>query len=215
MKSTEEEETSNRAKGISRRKFLKGAGIGTVGVAVAGSYLVGTRRSDAAPADKNILGPGAVLLSLNVNGITHSVNAEPRESLAEVLRNQLHLTGTKVSCDRGACGACTVLVDDVPVCSCSTLAHDVADSKVETIEGLMNEGQLSALQKSFIGHDGMQCGFCTPGMIMSSTALLNRIPNPSLDQVRESLAGNLCRCGTYPKVFDAVLDAAKNSGRKR
>ena len=215
MKSTENEDTAKTKKGMSRRKFLRGAGIGTVGVAVAGSYLAGTGRSEATPADKNLLGPGAVPLSLTVNGIKHSVKSEPRETLAEVLRDQLHLTGTKVSCDRGACGACTVLVDEVPVCSCSTLAHDVAGSKIETIEGVMDEGQLSALQKSFIDHDGMQCGFCTSGMIISSKALLKRIPNPSLDQVREALAGNLCRCGTYPKVFDAVLAAAKNAGKKR
>jgi xanthine dehydrogenase YagT iron-sulfur-binding subunit len=215
MKPNEQEDSTKTKKLLSRRKFLKGAGIGTVGVAVAGSYLAGAEQSDATPADMNILGPGAVPLSLNVNGKALSVQAEPRETLADVLRNRLHLTGTKLSCERGACGACTVLVDGAPICSCLTLAHDVAGRKVETIEGLMDEGQLNALQKSFIDHDGMQCGFCTSGMIMSSTALLRKTPSPTLDQVREELAGNLCRCGTYPKVFDAVLDATKNIGKKR
>lgn len=214
MESTEGSEGAEHGRNISRRKFLKGAGLGTVGLAVGGSVIATSARTTPAAPDRNVLGPASAHLALHVNGTTHTLTVEPRETLAEVLRNHLHLTGTKISCDRGACGACTVLADNTPICSCSTLAHDAAGKNILTVEGLMDGDRLSALQQSFIDHDGMQCGFCTPGLIMSCAALLHHTPHPSMDEVREAVSGNLCRCGSYPKVFDAVLDAAKSIGTK-
>ncbi|MGB0127816.1 MAG: 4-hydroxybenzoyl-CoA reductase subunit gamma [Rhodocyclaceae bacterium] len=145
-----------------------------------------------------------------------SVNGRPREDavaenalLIDYLRDTLGLTGTKQGCDGGECGACTVLVDNVPRLACSTLAHSVAGRQVETIEGLATEGQISRLQRAFHEHLGTQCGFCTPGMIMAAEALLRRNPNPDRQTVREALSGNLCRCTGYVKILDAVEAAAR------
>jgi 4-hydroxybenzoyl-CoA reductase subunit gamma len=145
-----------------------------------------------------------------------SVNGRPREDavaenalLIDYLRDTLGLTGTKQGCDGGECGACTVLVDNVPRLACSTLAHSVAGRHVETIEGLASEGQMSRLQRAFHEHLGTQCGFCTPGMIMAAEALLRRNPQPDRQAVREALSGNLCRCTGYVKILDAVEAAAR------
>jgi 4-hydroxybenzoyl-CoA reductase subunit gamma len=145
-----------------------------------------------------------------------SVNGRPREDavaenalLIDYLRDTLGLTGTKQGCDGGECGACTVLVDNVPRLACSTLAHSVAGRQVETIEGLATEGQISRLQRAFHEHLGTQCGFCTPGMIMAAEALLRRNPTPDRQTVREALSGNLCRCTGYVKILDAVEAAAR------
>src|SRR5262249_2602146 len=129
-------------------------------------------------------------------------------TLAETLRFELGLTGTKVVCDRGACSACTVHLDGVPVCSCLTLAIDVGERKITTIEGLARGDKLLPIQEQFIQQDALQCGFCTPGMVMSCAALLSRNPKPTLDEVKTAVSGNLCRCGTYPKVFAAVMAAS-------
>jgi len=203
-------ETIEKKHRLSRRKFLKGAGVTTIGAAIATSgVLKGIGERAQMAEGGSVLGPGTIPLTLNINGRALTTNAEPRETLAEVLRNHFQLTGTKISCDRGACGSCTVLVDGEPVCSCHTLAIDAVDHKIQSIEGLMNGEQLHAVQQAFIDHDGMQCGFCTPGMIMSCNALLDKNPHPSLEDVKQAVSGNLCRCGTYPKVFEAVLAAAK------
>ncbi|MFQ5707074.1 MAG: (2Fe-2S)-binding protein [bacterium] len=199
-------------KGISRRSFLKGVGLTSVGVATATGtgLLVKLRKSGILPAEGKILGPEAVPIVLRVNGKATTVKVEPRMTLADVLREHLHLTGTKVGCDRGACGACTVLLDGKNVASCMTLAVDAAGLPVETIEGLSpsdGNGTLHAIQESFIEHDALQCGFCTSGMIMSCKHLLDHNPNPTLEEVKVATSGNLCRCGTYPKVFQAVLAA--------
>lgn len=155
------------------------------------------------------LGPGAVPIVLQINGAAHSLSVEPRMTLAEALRDNLGLTGTKVVCDRGSCSACTVWMDKVPTLSCMTLAVDVGPRKITTIEGIASGGHLHPLQEAFVKHDAMQCGFCTPGMVMSCVALLDRNPNPTLDDVKHAVSGNLCRCGTYPKVFAATLEAAR------
>ena len=189
--------------GLSRRGFLKGSAIsGAVAVAVPGAF--------AAPAPK-VVGPAALEVALHVNGKKQTVRIEPRTTLAEALRTQLHLTGTKVVCDRGACSACTVHLDGTPVNSCLTLAIAVGDRKITTIEGLAKGAALTPLQKAFVEHDALQCGFCTPGMVMSCAALLSKNPKPTLDDVKSAVAGNLCRCGTYPKVFAATLAAAGQS----
>jgi xanthine dehydrogenase YagT iron-sulfur-binding subunit len=149
-----------------------------------------------------------VKVSLQVNGAAREVEIEPRVTLLNALRNHLDLTGTKKICDRGSCGGCTVLVDGAAVNSCLMLALDAEGRKVETIEGLASGGKLHPLQEEFCAHDALQCGFCTPGMVMACKALLDRKKEPSLDDIREGISGNICRCGTYNKIFDAVRAAA-------
>ena len=148
------------------------------------------------------------LLSLEVNGRPHQVAAAGSALLLEVLRDQLGLTGTKQGCDGGECGACTVLVDGQPRLACITLAASVAGRRIETIEGLSEAGRMSRLQQAFHEQLGTQCGFCTPGMVMAAEALLRREPRPSEPQIREALAGNLCRCTGYVKIIESVQAAA-------
>ncbi len=150
-----------------------------------------------------------VSIILRVNGATRTIRVEPRMTLAEALRGPMGLTGTKIACNRGACSACTVWLDGLPICSCMMLAVDVGERNITTIEGLAHGDTLHPVQQAFIDHDALQCGFCTPGMIMSCAALLERNANPSTDDVRTAISGHLCRCGTYPHVVSATLDAAK------
>lgn len=201
--------------GMSRRAFLRGAGITAAGSALLESGLLQEAR--AASLETASRGPGAVPISLQVNGTVRSVQVEPRATLAEVLRNELHLSGTKVICDRGACSGCTVWLDGTPVNSCMTFALDVGRQEVTTIEGLAPAGSLHPVQAAFVEHDALQCGYCTPGMVMSCAALLEKNPNPTLAEVKHAVRGNLCRCGTYPKVFAAALGAAQTmrSGRAK
>ena len=147
-------------------------------------------------------------LRLGFNGKLHALNVEPRVVLADALRERLGLTGTKVGCGRGACGSCTVLVDGESVCSCLLLAAEVQGKKITTIEGLATDGRLAPIQEAFVKADALQCGFCTSGMVMSCKALLDRNPRPSREEIRHAVSGNLCRCGTYPHVLDAVERAA-------
>jgi carbon-monoxide dehydrogenase small subunit/xanthine dehydrogenase YagT iron-sulfur-binding subunit len=155
-----------------------------------------------------VVGPGAVSLSLSVNGRTLRVRVDPGTTLADALRQSLGLTGTKIGCDRGACSACTVWVDGEVVASCMTLVFDVRGRQVTTIEGLAQGGRLHPVQQAFVDHDALQCGFCTPGMVMSCAALLERHPNCTLADVKAAVSGHLCRCGTYPNIFKATLAAA-------
>ncbi len=150
-----------------------------------------------------------VAVSLTVNGRPHSLTIEPRETLADVLRDHLSLTGTKVSCDAQVCGACTVLVDGLPVSACTFLASDADGRRVRTVEGLRTEAGLSPLQQAFIDSAAFQCGFCTPGMLMAATALLEEQPDPSREDVVRGLEGNLCRCTGYEPIVQAVLAAAR------
>lgn len=161
--------------------------------------------NDAMPS----VGPDAVPIALQINGVTRTVHAEPHMTLAEALRGPLGLTGTKIACNRGACSACTVWLDGQPVCSCMMLAIEVGTRAVTTIEGLADGETLHPVQQAFIDHDALQCGFCTPGMIMSCAALVERNVEPSADDVRAAISGHICRCGTYPHVIAATLDAAK------
>ena len=187
--------------GVSRRTFLKTAGVGA-----AASSLLG---ATAPPAAAQILGPDAVTLALTVNGALRTVSVEPRVTLLRALRNQLDLTGAKEVCDRGGCGACTVLLDGEPVCSCLLLAADAAGHQITTVEGLGTPDKLSPLQAAFVECDALQCGFCTPGFVVSGTAFLRKNPAPGLEEIKDGLSGNLCRCGTYPRIFEAVQKAAK------
>ena len=153
-------------------------------------------------------------LTLTVNQVTYTINIEPHLTLVEVLRDKLGLTGTKKSCNEGECGACTVLMDGRPVASCMVLAMDAQDKHIMTIEGLAEGERLHPLQEAFVKHGGIQCGFCTPGMIMSAKALLDEHPDPSPLQVRSAISGNLCRCTGYQQIVDSVMAAAKTMGKK-
>jgi len=149
------------------------------------------------------------LIELNVNGESHSVIAEDHRTLLEVLRESLGLTGTKEACDLGDCGACTVLIDGQPTLSCITLALDAQGKEITTIEGLAQNGQLHKVQKAFIEKGAVQCGFCTPGMILTGKALLDNNPSPTEQEVRQAISGNLCRCTGYVKIVDAIVAASK------
>ena len=147
-------------------------------------------------------------VTLSINGDPYEVLADPRNTLLQVLRDQLSLTGTKCGCNNGVCGSCTVLVDELPVRACLTLAVAATDREITTIEGLETNGNLHPVQQAIIDCQGLQCGFCTPGMVIAVKALLDSNPNPTLDEIREELSGNLCRCTGYVKIADAVLSLA-------
>ncbi|MCG8390408.1 MAG: (2Fe-2S)-binding protein [Cytophagales bacterium] len=194
-------------KGTSRRGFLKGAGLTTAGTIVLQTGVLG--KDGKKTEESKTVGPDPVTIEMKVNGKVRSLAVEPRSTLAEALRDKLQLTGTKVVCDRGSCSACTVWIDKSPINACMTFAMDVGDREVTTVEGLAVDGQLHPIQEAFIDHDAMQCGYCTPGMIMSTAHLLEENPNPTLEDVKHATRGNYCRCGTYPHVFQATLAAAK------
>jgi xanthine dehydrogenase YagT iron-sulfur-binding subunit len=196
---------SKKNDGVSRRQFLKGSALTAAGTTILNSGLL----AQAGTAGSNAVGPGAVPITMRINGKDQNLSVEPRATLADALRDTLHLTGTKVVCDRGACSACTVWLDGTPVNSCLTFALDVGQRDVTTIEGLGTPEQMHPVQAAFVEHDAAQCGYCTPGMVMSTAALLKSHPNPTLEDVRHAVSGNLCRCGTYPKVFEAALAAAR------
>ena len=195
--------------GFTRRGFLKGAGVAAATTVAESTNALARELKDLRSAPLAI-GPAALPIKLQINGHEHTITVEPRYTLAETLRDNVGLTGTKVVCDRGSCSACTVWIDDVPSLACMTLAVDAVGRKVTTIEGLSNGDTMHPVQAAFVKHDAMQCGFCTPGMVMSCAALLKRNPNPNLDDVKHATSGNLCRCGTYPKVFAATLEVASD-----
>lgn len=196
---------------FSRRSFLKGVGISTAGAAVLkGEVLAKQLETAGILLPVNIISPNGVTISLSVNGRTHKLFVEPRTTLAEALRINLEMTGTKIGCDRGACSACSVILNGKLVNSCMTLALDAVGLPIETIEGLAQGDNLHPIQKSFIEHDAYQCGFCTSGMIISCKALLDNKSEPSELEIKEAIAGNLCRCGTHLHVVQAVK-AVSNS----
>lgn len=160
-------------------------------------------------------GPHTTTITLDVNGQRHQLDVEPRRTLLDALRIDLGLTGTKLVCNAGNCGACTVLLDGVPVYSCLTLAIECEGRAITTIEGLTRDGELSPIQQAFVQYDALQCGFCTPGQVMAAHALLQRNPQPSEAEVVAGMSGNLCRCGAYRGIVAAVLSAAEQSTRSR
>ncbi|HEY5624671.1 MAG TPA: (2Fe-2S)-binding protein [Gammaproteobacteria bacterium] len=195
----------------SRRKFIKGVIASGAAVSSAGYVFGGL--SGCTPGEQAAV-PGAVerLLTLNVNGQMRPVDVLPNETLAMTLRYKLGLTGTKLGCDRGECGACTVLIDGVPSYSCSTLTHMVRSRDIRTVEGLEGpNGELHPVQQAMIDELGPQCGFCTPGQIMSAVALLESNPNPTRAEARQAMSGNLCRCGAYDHYLNSVMTAAQNA----
>ena len=160
-------------------------------------------------AHEVVRGPGKVPIQLRINGLKYSLEIQPRKSLLDVLRDDLHLTGTKKVCNMGECGACTVILEGKAVYSCLILAIDCEGQSIRTIEGLSENTNLDPIQEAFIKNDAYQCGFCTPGQIMSVRALLERNPNPSAEEIRGAVSGNICRCGAYPRIFAAAEEAAK------
>jgi len=193
---------------VTRRSFLKGLGGGAIGTAVISTGLV---KANPAEAYSPEVAAGAGIktaLNLKVNGKNYRIDVEHRNTLAEVLRDQLGLTGTKIGCDRGECGACTVIIDGRNMYSCSQLAVWMGGKEILTVEGLAKGDKLDPLQEAFIEHDGAQCGFCTSGQIMSGKALLLKNAKPTEAQARRGLSGNLCRCGNYNREVAAVLAAA-------
>jgi aerobic-type carbon monoxide dehydrogenase small subunit (CoxS/CutS family) len=208
----EEREREAAAGDLTRRDFLEGSAAALVAAGAVATPGVSAANPTAAAhlsAAQAVQAAPTTLLRFTLNGVPQNLTVEDRWTLAELLRDRLvGTTGTKVGCERGECGACTVLVDGVPVYSCSTLAVWMEGRSVRTVEGLAPRGQLSRLQQAFIDHNAPQCGFCTSGQLMSATALLERNPNPTADEVRHALVGNLCRCSNYNAIVEAVLAAA-------
>jgi xanthine dehydrogenase YagT iron-sulfur-binding subunit len=187
---------------VSRRDFLKTAGISSLAAGVAGVAEV-----EAQTPGARVVGPGEVPVQLMVNGKRVELRIEPRVTLLDALRNRADLTGNKRVCDRGACGACTMIVDGRTVYSCSTLAIEVQGKQIRTVDGLANGATLHPVQQAFCDVDALMCGFCTPGFVMASVALLEKNPNPTPEQVRKGLDGNICRCGTFTRIMEATMKA--------
>jgi xanthine dehydrogenase YagT iron-sulfur-binding subunit len=198
---------------ISRRRFLEGTGAALAAATAAPALAAQSPAAPAAGPDSTRSRPTTIRLT--VNGVAHRFEVEDRWTLVELLRDHVGLTGTKIGCDRGECGACTVLLDGRPVYSCSQLAVWADGRRVQTVEGLARDGRLSPLQQAFVDHNAAQCGFCTSGQLMAATALLARHPRPDAQQVRAGLTGNLCRCSNYNAIVEAVLAAAGERGRAR
>jgi xanthine dehydrogenase YagT iron-sulfur-binding subunit len=190
--------------GFSRRTFLKTVGAGGVAAGVLGPQAAEGQGVKAA-------GPGAVPIQLNINGRVHKLEVEPRVTLLDALRTRLEITGVKRVCDRGACGACTMMLDGKLIYACSTLAIEAQGKPIRTVESLAQGTVLHPVQQAFCDHDGLMCGFCTPGFVVAVAALLEQNPKPTAEQARKALDGNICRCGTYK----GVLAAALNTGGRR
>jgi xanthine dehydrogenase YagT iron-sulfur-binding subunit len=189
--------------GVSRREFLKISGL-TAAVPLVG----GARTVEAAGEDVQVYGPGKTPITLNVNGRKVRADLEPRVTLLDGLRDHFNLTGAKRVCDRGECGACTVLLDKQPVYACSLLAIDVQGREITTVEALGSDTRLDPVQQAFVNNDAQQCGFCTPGFVVACKAFLDQHPHPSDEDIRRGLSGNLCRCGTYEGIRKAIAEVS-------
>jgi xanthine dehydrogenase YagT iron-sulfur-binding subunit len=198
--------------GFSRRDFLKTAGVGSLATAVTAAGAAEVEAQTGARA----VGPGDVPVTLTVNGKRLDLRIEPRVTLLDAIRNRADLTGNKRVCDRGACGACTMIVDGRTVYSCSTLAIEVQGRQIRTVDGLASaNGTLHPVQQAFCDKDGLMCGFCTPGFVVATVALLEKHPNPTPEQARKGLDGNICRCGTFVRVMESAMAAAAAMGVRR
>jgi len=204
-KKRKRKQSSPSQSGLSRRDFLKITGVSAAAPLMAGAAAIAIE----APADAAIQGPGKVPITLNINEKKYNAQLEPRVTLLDALRDQFELTGAKRVCDRGTCGACTVLMDGKAVYSCSVLAIDAQSKAITTVEGLGQPGSLHPVQQAFIDNDAQQCGFCTPGFVVACKAFLDQHPHPTLEEIKHGLSGNFCRCGTYAGVRLAVMQAAK------
>lgn len=204
-KSKKSSSSSSSSSGLSRRDFLKITGVSAAAPLVAGAVAIAAD----APQEQAVQGPGKVPISLNINGKRYNAQLEPRVTLLDALRDQFELTGAKRVCDRGTCGACTVLLDGKAVYSCSVFAIDMQSRAITTVEGLGHPGNLHPVQQAFVDNDAQQCGFCTPGFVVACKAFLDEHPKPTLEQIKHGLGGNFCRCGTYAGIRAAVMQAAK------
>jgi len=206
VSSSNDSEKPRKKSAFSRRGFLQG--VGATGGAI-GTGILAPEAAEAQSAAGVV--SGEVPITLTINGKPYKTTAEPRMTLLDVLRNNLDLTAAKRVCDRGTCGACTVTLDGKAVYSCTVLAIEAQNHKIQTLEGLSEGGKRHPLIDAFVANDAQQCGYCTPGFVMASKALLDRTPGPTEQQVREGLGGNLCRCGTYMGIRKAVVQAAQQS----
>jgi xanthine dehydrogenase YagT iron-sulfur-binding subunit len=200
MSSTDETPEKPGKFSVSRRDFLKTAGVGSLATAVtAGAVEVEAQGGPTA------VGPGEVPVTLTVNGKRLDLRIEPRVTLLDAIRNRADMTGNKRVCDRGTCGACTMIIDGRTAYSCSTLAIDVQGKQIRTVDGLASGNTLHPVQQAFCDKDSLMCGFCTPGFVMASVALLEKYPSPTPEQARRGLDGNICRCGTFTRIMEAVM----------
>lgn len=195
--------------GISRRKFLKISALTTSAPLVLGPTVL-----EIAGEEVHVFGPGKTPVALNVNGKRLTANLEPRVTLLDALREQFQITGPKRVCDRGTCGACTVMLDNKHVYSCSVLAIEAQGRKIVTTDGLAPEGQLHPVSSAFVDNDAQQCGFCTPGFVMATKAFLDKYPNATREELHRGLGGNFCRCGTYAGIKGAVAQLSKGQQQK-
>jgi xanthine dehydrogenase YagT iron-sulfur-binding subunit len=204
VSSTKDPDSPNKKSKFSRRGFLTSVGV------TSGALTTGILETEAeAQSTAKVIGPGEVPITLQINGKPYKVSVEPRTTLLDTLRHRLDLTAAKRVCDRGTCGACTVIMDSKVVYSCTVLAIDAQGRQIQTLEGISNERRPHPVTKAFVNNDAQQCGYCTPGFVMAAKGFLDRNPNPSYEDVKKGLGGNLCRCGTYVGVRKAVLEAAK------
>jgi len=200
----EPDKPKKRKSNFSRRGFLQGVGI------TSGALTTGILETEAeAQTGAKITGPGEVPITLQINGKPYRTSVEPRTTLLDTLRHRLDLTAAKRVCDRGTCGACTVIVDNKVMYSCTVLAVDAVGRQIQTLEGLSANGKPHPVSQAFVNNDAQQCGYCTPGFVMAAKGFLDKHPNPSYEDVKKGLGGNLCRCGTYVGVRKAVLEAAQ------
>jgi len=198
--------------GPSRREFLRGSGAAAAATALATAPLAPLVEAAPAPPPQGF-GPGPVTVGLKVNGQYMTQKVEPRVTLLDALRNYLDVTGCKRVCDRGTCGACTVLLDGKPVYSCSMLAIEAQGNVIQTAESLVADGKLDAIPAAFVKYDAQQCGFCTPGFVVAMRAAFDKNPKASPAEIEEGLSGNICRCGTYQQMRDAIAALCKSQGK--
>jgi xanthine dehydrogenase YagT iron-sulfur-binding subunit len=200
----QEPQKHKRKPNFSRRGFLQGVGI------TSGALTTGILETEAeAQTSARVIGPGEVPITLQINGKPYKTSVEPRSTLLDTLRHRLDLTAAKRVCDRGTCGACTVIIDGKVMYSCTVLAIDAQGRQIQTLEGLSQNGKPHPVSRAFVANDAQQCGYCTPGFVVAAKGFLDKNPNPTYEEVKAGLGGNLCRCGTYVGVRKAVLDAAK------
>jgi xanthine dehydrogenase YagT iron-sulfur-binding subunit len=205
------------APGLSRRDFLRGSGAGVAATALAhapGVALAKAADDAAKPADVASIGPAPAKVTLTVNGAKMSYSVEPRVTLLDLLRNHLDVTGCKRVCDRGTCGACTVILDGKPIYSCTMLALEAQGREVKTAEALVADGRLDAVPAAFVKYDAQQCGFCTPGFVVALRAALDKNPKATPAEIEEGLSGNICRCGTYEQMRHAVAALCGQAEKK-
>jgi xanthine dehydrogenase YagT iron-sulfur-binding subunit len=206
----EDDKDTDGKTGLTRRQFIKSVGTVAAVTVVSGRVIASDEKEDVVlPAEK------LSKITLTINGRRQRLVVEPRWSLLYVLRERLGLTGTKVGCERGECGACTVLIDSIPRYACMTLAVEAEGTSITTLEGLMNGDELGPVQQAFLEEDAFQCGYCTPGQVMAAEGLLRTNPHPTLDEIRKGMSGNLCRCGAYTHIFRAVSKAANLKAKGR